>query len=267
MLKQRFITATAILAVLALALAFSPPLVFMVLMLAIGVVAAFEWNKMLMPQGNFSSVVIAILVVAACVGLYFLRSYGILINLIATLVWLLLTIFLFQPIPTSINPWFGRFVIIAVIAFAVFSISDLFSINANGAYWVAGMFVLAGVADSVAYLTGNRFGKTRLAPHISPGKTKEGLIGSLLAVWGLALASGAWIWNSSFKMLVSWALICLLCALASVVGDLFISLQKRVSGVKDSGTLLPGHGGLLDRIDSTLAIAPVYALCVKTLMI
>ncbi|PJK11226.1 phosphatidate cytidylyltransferase [Lysobacteraceae bacterium NML08-0793] len=125
--------------------------------------------------------------------------------------------------------------------------------------WLLTALAIIWMADSGAYFAGRRFGKRKLAPVISPNKTVEGLIGGLLtavlAGVGLGLLAGA-----TQEQLPWLAIAALLTALASVVGDLFESLLKRQAGVKDSGTLIPGHGGVLDRIDSVLAALPVFAL-------
>jgi len=119
------------------------------------------------------------------------------------------------------------------------------------------LFSLVWIADIGAYFSGRKFGKHKLAPTISPGKTWEGLIGGLLAnlVWivGVYQLSSGWGLGLPQFLLISLAT-----SLISVVGDLFESILKREAGVKDSGKLLPGHGGVLDRVDSVIAAAPVF---------
>ncbi len=130
--------------------------------------------------------------------------------------------------------------------------------------FVWGFLVLVAVADTAAYFVGRRYGRTPLAPEISPGKTRAGLVGALLATavagilmaWALELPLAAWFYFACLAVLV---------ACFSVVGDLAASQLKRRAGVKDSGRLLPGHGGVLDRVDGLLAAAPVYALGVQAL--
>ncbi len=128
-----------------------------------------------------------------------------------------------------------------------------------GPRWTLFAIALCWAADSGAYFAGSKFGKRKLAPAISPGKTWEGVWGGLatamlLAVLALPLLGLAW---SSLPALL---LLTLLTAAISVVGDLFESLMKRHSGVKDSGALFPGHGGLMDRLDSLLAALPVFVV-------
>jgi phosphatidate cytidylyltransferase len=121
------------------------------------------------------------------------------------------------------------------------------------------LLALVWIADSAAYFVGRRWGRSRLAPRLSPGKTREGLMGALGAGGLFALGGALWFELPSL-LKVYFVMLCLITVLASVVGDLFESLLKRRAGVKDSGTLLPGHGGVLDRIDSITAAAPVFAL-------
>jgi len=133
----------------------------------------------------------------------------------------------------------------------------LLHLRAESPWLVLIAAAVAIVADSAAYFAGRRFGRHKLAPSISPGKTREGAIGGAIAVAIYAIlvaqASGHVL---SLAMLAAFLALFVL----SVLGDLFESWLKRRAGVKDSGNLLPGHGGVLDRIDSQLAVLPVAAL-------
>jgi phosphatidate cytidylyltransferase len=116
--------------------------------------------------------------------------------------------------------------------------------------------LIVWVADAGAYFAGKQFGRVKLAPAISPGKTWEGVIGGLLLVGLLAVATGL----SRNLDITVFLPFCLGVAAISVVGDLTVSMFKRTVGVKDSGNLFPGHGGVLDRIDSVAAAAPPFGL-------
>jgi phosphatidate cytidylyltransferase len=120
------------------------------------------------------------------------------------------------------------------------------------------LLILIWVADSGAYFAGRQWGRRRLAPRISPGKTVEGLLGALFGALVCAVAAHA-LHVLPGVGLGAILVLCLVTTLASVAGDLWESVVKRRAGVKDSGALLPGHGGVLDRIDSLLAAAPVFA--------
>jgi phosphatidate cytidylyltransferase len=115
---------------------------------------------------------------------------------------------------------------------------------------------LSWVADTGAYFSGRQWGRVKLSPNISPKKTREGVYGALVAV---GLWSGLLIWlRPETGPVILIVLFCLAICLISVVGDLFESLLKRQAGVKDSGNILPGHGGILDRMDSLTAVAPAF---------
>jgi phosphatidate cytidylyltransferase len=129
----------------------------------------------------------------------------------------------------------------------------------NGHLWLFTALAIVWAADSGAYFAGRQFGKRKLAPTVSPNKTIEGLIGGVVAGVVVGLG-GALLAGATGAQLPLVALVALAATLASVVGDLFESLLKRHAGVKDSGNLIPGHGGILDRIDGVLAALPVFAL-------
>lgn len=132
-------------------------------------------------------------------------------------------------------------------------------LHATASPWlVLFVLMLVWLTDTAAYFAGRRFGRRKLAPRLSPGKTVEGVLGGLLAtalwsllLWPLATGFITWLWL---------ALLCLLTAVISVVGDLVESWLKRRRRLKDAGSLLPGHGGMLDRLDSLVAAVPVFAL-------
>ena len=135
----------------------------------------------------------------------------------------------------------------------------LFRLHRMDPHYVLYLIGLIALADTAAYFSGRAFGKTKLAPALSPGKTREGFYGALAATSVWAAMGPLWLnlpaGISARFMAVSMLVVCL-----SVAGDLFESLLKREAGVKDSGSLLPGHGGILDRVDSMLAAAPIFTL-------
>lgn len=133
--------------------------------------------------------------------------------------------------------------------------------NPNGPVLLLSLLVLVWLADSAAYFVGRAWGKRKLAPTISPGKTFAGLGGALVAACLLGAGLG-YAGLLPGQGVVMTALIYLAIAIVSVSGDLAESAVKRQAGVKDSGQLLPGHGGVLDRIDSLIAAAPVFAALV-----
>ena len=129
----------------------------------------------------------------------------------------------------------------------------------NGHIWALYALLIVWLADTGAYFVGVRFGKHKLAPRISPGKSWEGFAGGLIATALLAVA-GLPVLGLDWKSLPSLLLLTVVTALFSVAGDLFESLLKRHAGAKDSSHLIPGHGGVLDRVDSLLAALPIFAV-------
>lgn len=134
----------------------------------------------------------------------------------------------------------------------------LLLLHARGPGWMLSLFALIWVTDSGAYFVGRAWGRHKLAPRISPGKTREGAAGGV-ALAALTALPLAWVLGYAGAQLAAFVLLAGLTAAVSIVGDLAISMFKRRAGIKDSGSLFPGHGGVLDRLDSLLAAAPVFA--------
>jgi len=154
-------------------------------------------------------------------------------------------------LPVLIGPWIA--------------IAQLHAYPSSGPYLVLFLLIVVWVADILAYFTGRQWGREKLAPVLSPGKTRVGVYGALA---GAALLGVGLSWEKGLAPMPALQLIvlCILVACASVIGDLFESLVKRRRAMKDSGRLLPGHGGVLDRIDSLTAAAPVFTLGVLWLV-
>lgn len=155
------------------------------------------------------------------------------------------------------RPW-PRLVRILVAWFVLFTAWLLMGrLRANfGNASILYLLFLVWIADTSAFFTGKKWGRTPLAPAISPGKTLEGVYGAMLASALYTAAVGYFI-ELRPRLMVDFVMLALIAVLVSVCGDLLVSLYKRWTGVKDSGRLLPGHGGILDRIDSLLAACAV----------
>ena len=145
-----------------------------------------------------------------------------------------------------------------ILAPAWIALVALHGMGEIGPYLVMFLMVLIWSADIGAYFVGKRWGRTRLASRVSPGKSLEGVGGALIVVGLIAFPSGELLGVDGDRRL-DFVLLCLATVVISILGDLTESLFKRRAGVKDSGGLLPGHGGVLDRIDSLLAAAPFFA--------
>jgi len=128
----------------------------------------------------------------------------------------------------------------------------------KGSLFILYAFAIVAGADIGAYAAGKTFGKNKLAPHISPGKTWEGVFGGVVGAQLVAYIGAIYLVNLNITGYMSFSLFVLILSFVSVVGDLFISLQKRQKGIKDSSNLLPGHGGALDRLDSLAAAIPLF---------
>lgn len=131
--------------------------------------------------------------------------------------------------------------------------------TAQGHWWVLFFACIVVAADIGAYTAGRRFGRVKLAPAISPGKTREGVYGALVCSGVVGLVGGLLL-HVPTRLLPVLVILALITVLFSIVGDLFESLIKRHAGVKDSGALFPGHGGVFDRMDSIVAALPVFVL-------
>jgi phosphatidate cytidylyltransferase len=129
----------------------------------------------------------------------------------------------------------------------------------GGPTWIFILFALVWSTDTFAYFAGRKWGKHPMAPQISPKKTREGLAGGLIGCLALMTAL-VYVFPSLIApaQRLYWLVLVLLIALISVMGDLYESMLKRIAQVKDSGRLLPGHGGVLDRVDSLIAALPFF---------
>lgn len=253
MLKQRIITAVVALGALALVLFVLPPLVAELVIALVVLAGAWEWSSFLGGEKILTRVVYVILVAAimAVVGMYW--PDGARHVLQVALAWWLLALLWAFAFPTRI-PMPLRWICGVLVLVPMYAALVLLY-QANPSLLLFALLIV-WAADIGAYFAGKRFGRVKLAPNISPGKTWEGVIGGMLLVVLLTVGRSLWI-DSDLAVLVPF---CLAVAGISIVGDLTVSMFKRTAGMKDSGRLFPGHGGVLDRVDSIAAATPVFAL-------
>lgn len=262
MLLQRVITALLLLPpILGPVIFLSTPWVYAVFSL-VALLAAWEWSALMGLSGRRPRIVY-VLLIALALGLSgYLGTLGFgRWILIAGVVWWLGAPGLIVGFPENFRraPW-GLWQLGAAGALMLVpAMLGLATLHHGGMLRIFFLFGLVWMADIGAYFAGRAFGRRKLAPNISPGKTIEGAIGGTLAAL-LILLSAPWVFGFGRFDWTPLVLLCLLVIVASIVGDLTESLFKRLRGVKDSGRLLPGHGGVLDRVDSLLAAAPVLAL-------
>lgn len=265
MLKTRVITAIILLALFLSALFFFPTLGWAVLIVLLVMQGILEWIRLAKLSGKAANVYWWLTLVAM-LGIVWLDlqhpDWIALLHLpiycMSALLWLIV-------VPTwLIAGWQVRQpLLMALIGWMLLIPTGLamMDLRAANPWLLLGIMGLVWVADIAAYFTGRKFGKTKLAPSISPGKTWEGVFGALIGatiyVAMVAFFSGENALRIVLPMLVvaSWWWVGL-----AVIGDLFESAIKRQAGVKDSGSLLPGHGGLLDRIDALTSTLPLAAL-------
>jgi phosphatidate cytidylyltransferase len=168
---------------------------------------------------------------------------------VAALVWIVFA-------PRRVSPWSAAVAGVLALVPAWLALVRLRLALPRGAQWVLFVLVLVWVADIGAFFCGRRFGRLRLAPEVSPGKTWEGVLGGIAVSAPVAIAGSLWFHVS----LAAFLPLCLAAVGFSIVGDLTESLLKRFAGMKDSGSIFPGHGGVMDRIDSITGAAPVLLL-------
>lgn len=270
MLKQRVITAIVLLAVLVAAAAAGRQTLNGALAVAIGA-AAFEWLR-LAQHSTRVSLIGAILIAAALFVLDFVAGWPRATSLAVLLVlagctWLLISALVLRGAQhgARVAPWLSTLMCVVLLAAAWCALQQLMT---SGLVYLLSVLVVVWVADIAAYFAGRRWGRRKLAPGISPGKTWAGVGGAVVAVLAAAvvfayLAPDIQLFSTLLQQrLPLFAAMGILAALValSIVGDLFESLLKRQVGAKDSGKLLPGHGGVLDRIDALVAVLPVAAL-------
>lgn len=273
MLKQRIYTGI-ILAALFLLMTFALETHHVAICLFVVVMlASFEWCKLACLKLAERGLFIAIVAVG-CALTYF---YDNVLDLDRWLLWVSLlwwsgisvVVLRYKQTEVDHSDWVVRLskammgVIVLVPAF--WALVRLHNYGSYGVLFFLYAFFLVWFADVGAYFVGKRFGKHKLLPQVSPGKTIEGFAGGLLAVFLLAVGFGLYL-ELSTKAFIVFVLLSVCIGLFSVFGDLFESLMKRQAGLKDSGRILPGHGGVLDRIDSVLAAAPLLLLSLSSVM-
>ena len=282
MLKQRILTAV-VLAPLAIGAIFYLPLpLFGALMVAIMAIGAWEWGPLMgfaRKTRRLFFVFASVVMLGAIWSLMPPESLwlekGVLQQKAVYILWLAVAWWALSALLTFLYPRFSSFwsshrsvrgvfgwltLLPAWLAFMVIRSSEYEVDPYHGAQLIMFLFLMVWSADIGAYFVGKSIGKHKLMPNVSPGKTLEGFFGGIASACLLVVTAGKIIgWNAEQFAIVLPVTIAI--TTISVLGDLNESMFKRQAGVKDSGSILPGHGGVLDRIDSLTATAPIYALC------
>lgn len=266
MLKQRIFTALILIPLFVTLVLSLPPKYFSVLTGCIVFWCAWEWSG-LMGMKSLPKVIVYpfIVILSLAIILYLFSCHIISVPqvLYAAFAWWLIAGVLVVFYPRISGVW-GKGVMIRALMGLMVLIPCWVALNfirlfSHGAYIVLLLLVLIWGADSGAYFAGKKWGKNKLMPQVSPGKTWQGLFGALITSVFIVMIAAV-VFGIPNTMWISLLLLAFITVLFSVLGDLFESMLKRKAGIKDSGTLLPGHGGILDRIDSLTAAAPIFAL-------
>ena len=261
MLKSRILTILVVAPLAVAAVLLLPNLYFSLAILCCVVISAYEWGRLL----GFSGGWMASLLIGVTLLLWYFESQ-LHINrwlyILAAVWWALafVVVVYYQRNSRSLisNRYLHALIAFLVLISAWFALSNMHGIYEKGPELTLYVLMIFWVADIGAYIVGKLIGRTKLASNVSPGKTVEGVLGGLAAVvlFGIGGAS----YFSVGSDLMTFVMLTLITALVSIIGDLYESILKRSAGVKDSGKLLPGHGGMLDRIDSVLAGTPIFLL-------
>lgn len=256
---ERIKTALVLLVIVCFCLfATKNPTPMVMLMTVGGILAAYEWANLIPELGN--KYVFVALVVLGNFACFLLPNILTFVWVLACAVWVFAA-FWVKRYPKQAAQWFSKYVLVyAGVVLIVATMSSMFYLWQQSPWWLLYAMGLVWCADTGAYFAGRAFGKHKLAPNVSPKKTYAGLVGGLLLCAVVILLVSSKLLNLPEASWQGFVLLSMLAAAMSVLGDLFESMIKRKAGVKDSGKLLPGHGGLLDRIDSMMATLPVFAL-------
>ena len=258
MLLQRILTAVVLLAVLSVVLLWLPRAAALIAIALIVLAGAWEWAGLARIEGRVRKSLYTAACAVAMLLLWRLAELpgGFTWVMAVALAWWVLAFVWLTLAPGYGGPAQAATAGLATLAPMWVAMERLYDHSGHGAALVVFAFMLIWAADIGAYFVGRRLGRYKLAPRVSPNKTWEGVLGGLVLGALVALAGQAWFGFDAAAFLP----LCVAVILVSVVGDLTESLFKRQAGLKDSSSVLPGHGGVLDRIDSLTAALPVYAL-------
>ncbi|MFL6548689.1 MAG: phosphatidate cytidylyltransferase [Povalibacter sp.] len=260
MLKQRIITALLLAPFALLVILWVPHQVTMAVFALLVLAGAWEWAAFSALTGTLPRFAYVIVIALGIGALWKLgvQTAQLDVVLYVSIAWWVIAVAWIAFMPMHMN----RFAtLIAGVLVLVPAWLALVRLHALASQLLLFLVLLVVAADVGAYFGGRRFGKHKLAPRVSPGKTWEGVYGGLVAAILLAIVGVFWFHVSA----PAFVALCAVVVIASVVGDLTESLFKRHAGLKDSGSLLPGHGGVLDRVDSVTAAAPVFLLGLERL--
>lgn len=263
MLVQRVITGAILIALVLLVLFVLPASVFLFLSALVMLYAAWEWTNFMSLNTLFTRLAYIVLIFLVALLLY-ANVMAIYIFIMVTFVWWLVHVLLVVSYPSTTMIWASRPVQgLTGVLLLVSCWFSVLTIDLVTPWLVLALFLIIWGTDICAYFSGRAWGKKKLLPHVSPGKTWAGFWGALVSAIVLGLIFICVV--PEFRQAKVFVFVLtIVTMLFSVLGDLVESMYKRNAGIKDSGKLLPGHGGLLDRIDSLTAAAPIFLLGMYT---
>ncbi len=270
MLKQRIMTALVLLVILLGVLSYPSPWAFPLFMIVLVSAAGWEWGRLSGLTGAAAwgcAMAMALVCTGLMVGGRNFASHTLWARIATAwlVIWLLYACWLlragipaWQRIPRALRLALG------LVSLGMAWVAVVWLHGQNGISYLLSVIALVWMADIAAYFAGRAFGKRKLAPQISPGKSWAGAVGGTLGVLLMAVLGAAFLPHNNFYTQTvqhaGWLALLVLTAgiaVVSIMGDLVESLMKRSAGLKDSSNLLPGHGGILDRIDSLLPVLPL----------
>jgi len=257
-IRQRLVTALVLVAALLVILLLLPRSVALGVLALMILQGAWEWSAFLRvgSRGLRAAYVVAVGALTAVAWLALRDGEALRTVLAVAVAWWGVAFLWLSLRPASVTPASAALAGVFVLVPAGLALGHLHLLVPAGPQWVVFLVVLVSFADVGAFFAGRYFGRLKLAPRVSPGKTWEGLLGGLCLSMAMAWVGARWFGVPAGPFLA----LCAPVVLVSVVGDLTESLFKRYAGLKDSGTIFPGHGGVLDRIDSLTAASPLFLL-------
>jgi phosphatidate cytidylyltransferase len=257
-IRKRVLTAAVLVAVLLAVVLWLPANATVGALVLVVLAGAWEWSAFLRVEKAWQRGLYVAAVAATLPAIWYFthEENGLRLVLQIAIAWWIVALGWVMFAPRVVSSWAAGVAGILALVPAWLALARMRLLEPDGALWLLFALVLVQVADIGAFFVGRRFGRRRLAPNVSPGKTWEGVIGGVVASALVAVIGGAYFGAP----LAVFLPLCLVAVAFSIVGDLTESLLKRFAGLKDSGRLFPGHGGVMDRIDSVTAAAPVLFL-------
>ena len=256
---QRSLTALILIPLAVICIFYLPPIAFNVLMAVIVGYGAWEWGRLSATDMCRLPIVFVIVVLLGFGLVFIIPVIGI---LVVSFCWWLIALWLISQYPKC-RRWSSYQLVKLIMGFLVlvpcWAGFYALRMQPHGPHFVILAVIFVWAADTGAYFVGKFCGKHKLAPSVSPGKTIEGLLGGVVLTAIVALISLLML-RLDWPMLIYLVTLAIVAGLFSIIGDLMESMLKREAGAKDSGSLFPGHGGMLDRLDGMTAGIPVFSL-------